>query len=91
MCSSFRLFSQLSVPFTNVISRGFVSTGFFFQLSGFLLAYAYLKPTGRPQLSAVSFWKGRFVRLYPLYFVSLVMLAPCTGALAVHGQELDIP
>jgi peptidoglycan/LPS O-acetylase OafA/YrhL len=83
----FPLFSQLSVPLTNLISRGFVSTGFFFQLSGFPLAYAYLKPTGLPQSSAVSFWKGRFIRLYPLYFLSLVLLAPAPALLPFTSKN----
>jgi peptidoglycan/LPS O-acetylase OafA/YrhL len=77
----FSILSQLPVPLTNLIGRGYVSTGFFFELSGFLLAYAYLKPAGRPQASAMTFWKGRFVRLYPLYLLSLILLVPAPALL----------
>jgi peptidoglycan/LPS O-acetylase OafA/YrhL len=69
----FPLISQLPTPLANLIGRGYISTGFFFALSGFLLAYAYLKPTGRPASAPATFWKGRFWRLYPLYLLSLLL------------------
>ena len=62
--------------------------GPFFQLSGFLLAYAYLDSSGRPKTTDWTFWRGRFVRLYPLYFLSLLLLVPAPAS-AVHGQALD--
>jgi peptidoglycan/LPS O-acetylase OafA/YrhL len=83
----FPLLAQLPAPLANVIGRGHVSTGFFFQLSGFLLAYAYLGPAGRPRSSAVEFWKGRFVRLYPLYFLSLLLLLPAPAVLPFTAKN----
>jgi peptidoglycan/LPS O-acetylase OafA/YrhL len=83
----FPLLAQLPGPLANLIGRGYVSTGFFFELSGFLLAYAYLKPKGRPQVSASVFWKGRFVRLYPLYFLSLLLLVPAPALLPFTAKN----
>ncbi len=89
----FPVLSSLPGPVANLIGRGYVSTGFFFQLSGFLLAYAYLDSSGRLKSSAWSFWKGRFLRLYPLYFLSLVLLAPAPALLpftAKHPTPLEL-
>jgi peptidoglycan/LPS O-acetylase OafA/YrhL len=83
----FPLLSQFPIPVTNLIGRGYVSTGFFFQLSGFLLAYAYLKPPGPTKLSDLAFWKGRFVRLYPLYFLSLLLLVPAPALLPFTARN----
>ena len=86
---SFSAISALPAPLASLVGRGHVSTGLFFQLSGFLLAYAYLDSSGRPKTTDWTFWRGRFVRLYPLYFLSLLLLVPAPTALAVHGQALD--
>jgi peptidoglycan/LPS O-acetylase OafA/YrhL len=71
---------------TRFLARGFVSTGLFFQLSGLLLAYTYLGRDGRPKTDDTRFWKGRFVRLYPLYFVSLVLLIPAPALLPITAK-----
>ena len=47
----------------------FVFVDFFFVLSGFVLAHGY---GFREQLSFPSFFKRRFLRLYPLHFVMLI-------------------
>ena len=82
----FDALSALPPPIASLIGRGYISTGLFFELSGFLLAYAYLDSSGRLRTSDWVFWKGRFVRLYPLYFLSLLLLVPAP-ALAVHRQD----
>jgi peptidoglycan/LPS O-acetylase OafA/YrhL len=53
-------------------SIGYVGVNWFFILSGFILAYSY---AGR-KFSLGSFWRARFVRVYPAYFVSLCLAAP---------------
>ena len=83
----FPLFSQLPAPVANLIGRGYVSTGFFFELSGFLLAYACLKPSGALHAAPAAFWKARFARLYPLYFLSLVLLAPAPALLPFTAKN----
>jgi peptidoglycan/LPS O-acetylase OafA/YrhL len=54
-----------------VIDNAYVFVGFFFLLSGYILAYNY---ADRPVLLVKrDFWLARFARLYPVYLVSLVM------------------
>jgi peptidoglycan/LPS O-acetylase OafA/YrhL len=79
----FEAIDQLPSPLLRLLSRGFVSTGLFFQLSGFLLAYAYLRPDGQPKVPDRALWSGRFVRLYPLYIISLVLLVPAPALLPI--------
>ena len=51
---------------------GYVGVNWFFVLSGFILAYAY---AGR-SFSLGDFWRARWARVYPAYFVSLLLAAP---------------
>ena len=54
-----------------VIDNGYVFVGFFFLLSGYILAYNY---ADRPQpLAKLPFWRARFARLYPVYLLSLAV------------------
>lgn len=59
---------QLLSPF---MENGFVFVGFFFLLSGFVLAYNYSERA--LTLSARNFWVARFARLYPIYLVGLAL------------------
>jgi peptidoglycan/LPS O-acetylase OafA/YrhL len=65
----------------NVIESGPVSVGLFFVLSGFILAYTHLGPPEEGRLRRRPFWVARFARVYPVYFLGLVVAAP----LAVRG------
>ena len=56
------------------ISNGYTAVGFFFTLSGFILAYVYLD-TNRP-FNRRAFWTARFARVYPLLFLSLLADSP---------------
>ena len=56
-----------------VVNAGYASVSFFILLSGFVLAYNYAGRARGGELSAVRFWKARFTRLYPIYFLSLVL------------------
>ena len=59
---------QLLSPF---MENGFVFVGFFFLLSGYVLAYNY---TDRAlTLNARDFWVARFARLYPVYLLGLAI------------------
>ena len=56
-----------------VIDNSYVFVGFFFLLSGFVLAYNYAdRPT---PLDKRQFWRARFARLYPIYLLSLVLFS----------------
>ncbi len=57
--------------FAPVFNNGFVFVGFFFLISGFILAYNYAE---RPApLVKRDFWVARFSRLYPVYLVALAL------------------
>jgi peptidoglycan/LPS O-acetylase OafA/YrhL len=72
-----------------VIDNSYVFVGFFFLLSGFILAYNY---ADRPsKLDKRQFWRARFARLYPIYLLSLVLFLGMLGAewhARSHGQFL---
>jgi peptidoglycan/LPS O-acetylase OafA/YrhL len=54
-----------------VIDSAYVFVGFFFLLSGFVLAYNY---TDRPTpLLKREFWRARFARVYPVFLLSLAV------------------
>ena len=52
------------------VANGFVFVGFFFLLSGYVLAYNYAERA--LTLNARNFWVARFARLYPVYLVALL-------------------
>ena len=56
------------------IRNGYVAVGFFFVLSGYILAHVHLN-IDRP-LQRKKFWISRFARIYPLLFVSLLIDIP---------------
>lgn len=58
------------VPYTVTIPWGCYAVNTFFMLSGFLTVYTC---AGRGRHSAVSFLKRRFLRLYPMFWVSMTV------------------
>ena len=56
-----------------VVDNAFVFVGFFFLISGFVLAYNY---ADRPTLSIRTFYLARLSRVYPVYLLVLVMSIP---------------
>ena len=56
------------------LGNGYLAVALFFLLSGFILAYTY-----EGQIEGGSnrkrFWEARFARIYPVYFLSLVLAA----------------
>lgn len=65
---------QLLYP---LINNSYVFVGFFFLLSGYVLAYNYADRSTR--LNKRQFWKARFARLYPIYAFSLVFSVLMVG------------
>lgn len=59
---------------SSLLGLGYTAVGFFFVLSGFILATVY------PQLgnwhAVARFWLARFARIYPMYALSLLMDLP---------------
>ena len=54
-----------------LIASGPAAVGFFFLLSGFVLAQRYPEVINRKK-----FWSARFLRVYPMYLVALLLYAP---------------
>jgi peptidoglycan/LPS O-acetylase OafA/YrhL len=62
----------------NFIAHGYLSTSFFFLLSGFILAYLYWAPGGELATSPRRFWWTRFTRIFPIHLVVLLITALLT-------------
>ena len=75
------LYAVLPKPIARHFQRGYLSTGLFFMLSGFVLAYLYLDREGRQTVSNREFWLNRIARLYPLHLVMLVCLIPMVAGM----------
>jgi peptidoglycan/LPS O-acetylase OafA/YrhL len=57
----------------NLIAHGYLSTSFFFLLSGFILAYLYWAPGGELATSRQHFWWQRLTRIYPAHLIALTV------------------
>jgi peptidoglycan/LPS O-acetylase OafA/YrhL len=58
--------------YQNFAGIGYIGVNFFFVLSGFILVYTY----AASDLDPGRFWRARFARVYPAYFLSLAVTAP---------------
>jgi peptidoglycan/LPS O-acetylase OafA/YrhL len=63
---------ELPKPMQTFFSNGYLAVALFFLLSGFILAYTY---DGQIAGSSkrLHFWQARFARIYPVYFLSLIL------------------
>ena len=57
----------------NFLAHGYLSTSFFFLLSGFILAYLYWAPNGELSTTPRRFWWKRFTRIFPIHVVVLLI------------------
>jgi len=57
----------------NLVAHGYLSTSFFFLLSGFILAFLYWKPDGELATTRGRFWWQRFTRIYPVHLIALLI------------------
>ena len=64
--------------FRNLASGGYAAVSFFFVLSGFVLTYAHAGSTERDggTVDARRFWRLRFARLAPAYYLGLLLAVP---------------
>lgn len=58
------------------VRHSFVGVTLFFILSGFILSYTYVAEPGLMKGSNNSFWIARLARIYPVYLIGLVLMAP---------------
>jgi peptidoglycan/LPS O-acetylase OafA/YrhL len=62
-------------PVRVFLGNGYLAVSLFFLLSGFVLSYTYaeISPGFR---NCARFWEARFARIYPVYFLSLLLALP---------------
>lgn len=72
------------------IATGGGAVGFFFVLSGFILAHTYGEPAPGEPASGFRrrFWRARFARIYPAYALALVLT---TGSALWLGSQGSSP
>src|SRR5438128_143402 len=66
------------------LPEGWRAVNFFFVLSGFVLAHAFDQKLGDGDIKPWRFTLIRLARLYPLYFLAMVLGAFSTGLLPAH-------
>jgi peptidoglycan/LPS O-acetylase OafA/YrhL len=72
-----------------VINAGFISVSYFILLSGFVLAYNYSDRARNGELDRKRFWEARFTRIYPIYFLSLLLsLGQLSGEYPTHTKAM---
>jgi peptidoglycan/LPS O-acetylase OafA/YrhL len=70
------------------IESGYVWVGFFFILSGFILAYQYGSRVAREGFDLRDFWLARFARIYPGFLLGFLLVA---GLLSVKVWDGGYP
>jgi len=72
-----------------VVNAGYASVSFFILLSGFVLSYNYNARARAGELDRFRFYEARFTRLYPVYFLSLILawrMIPLEWGAHTHGM-----
>lgn len=72
--------NDLPAPVFTAITNGWMSTSFFFLLSGFILAYLYWGANGQLALPKKTFWLTRAIRIYPIHLILLLITMLMTTA-----------
>src|SRR5579884_3817814 len=65
-------YARVPIFLRNLNGEGPCAVGFFFILSGFVLAHRYLRNDDR-ELPAGNFYWARFLRIYPAYFLAFLL------------------
>lgn len=73
--SGMKSMGMLPKPIDTFMSNAEVSISYFFTMSGFVLAYVYLGKFAQ-QGSVWRYTRARFARVYPVFFLSLILLIP---------------
>lgn len=66
-----------NIPFLfENITAGPIAVGYFYVLSGFIMAIAYYQPQHDKQIaiSKKKYWIARFARIYPVYLLALLII-----------------
>lgn len=84
-------YRQSAPPFVlRLMDAGPAAVTLFFVLSGFLLSYNYLQADGELRADKREFWAARFARLYPVYFLGIVVYAPIAITRYFSGTGLSV-
>jgi len=78
--------------FENVIA-GPIAVGYFYVLSGFIMAIAYYQPEQKNQkvINKKRYWLARFARIYPVYLLALLLIVAAKfKGLTENWQELPL-
>lgn len=71
--------------------RSYLAVDLFFLLSGFVIAHAYGARLKGGEISAIDFMVLRIIRLYPMYFLSLILcLAVVIGGVFGIGDQAKL-
>lgn len=70
--------------------RSYLAVDLFFVLSGFVIAYAYDEKLRSGSISVPKFLLIRLIRLYPVYFLSLLLCVLIVIGKAIHHNQLHI-
>jgi len=67
--------ANISFLFENV-TAGPIAVGYFYVLSGFIMAIAYYQPEQSKQtaINKKKYWIARFARIYPVYLIALLLI-----------------
>ena len=65
---------------------GYIGVEFFFLVSGFLLAKSYY---GNDQTSILQYVKKRFLRLYPMYLIAIIIFIALLSSLEFYSQDFS--
>ncbi len=66
-----------NIPFLfENVTAGPIAVGYFYVLSGFIMAIAYYQIDGanRGEFKKVRYWIARFARIYPVYLIALLII-----------------
>ncbi|MBI4031091.1 MAG: acyltransferase, partial [Proteobacteria bacterium] len=72
-----------------ILKKGYLAVDFFFILSGFILTHAYVEAARQKRFSAKEFYIRRFARIYPLHFVTLLVMAAISFTRLGYGFIFD--
>lgn len=59
-------------PFTSILHAAPTAVSYLYVLSGFVMSLVYYRPQER--FDVRSYWSARFVRIYPLYIISFLLV-----------------
>lgn len=73
---------------SGLLSGGHAAVIFFFVLSGFILTYAHAGESERAPctIEAPSFWRRRFARIAPAYYLALLLALPILFVVVAQSQ-----